>query len=752
MSEGWRQVWEDIRHALRGPDVVDEPPSEEASAPEVVESGLTAPESLLEKALPPEAAETHDSPETSTLQTPFALQSQMVPAGSDLATGTVDSPSAEFRAGPSAELGASPSEELLSGVGTARRSLVMSRQRRWVPAALAGSLVLLVALFLLRSRFTAAQPEPPTPNVIATYDGGQITIEDVQQHLSLLVPDEALQRQLQNVEGYRLLVEEIITDELVRRWAAERKADRDENFQHVMKHITEEINLDELHAQMHQRQMGVTEGEIQAYYDANRQQFGDQTLTQARDQIRTTLQAQGEDQFVQEYTDRLRENATITRDFTLLEVPEPEERELKAYYEANLERYVIPAQAMVDEIRVPAGQDEAAAQERANKALARFRSGEDLGVVAGEFSETPFTEKGTTIRKGQWDPAYDEVVFSLDEGQISDVFRAGDAFYVVRLRFIEPERQQSLDEVREQVHQDVLSEKESTWFQKNADRTLFTIHGERYTVGEFWTEYQELPPTFAADYQGTEGRKALAERLIERLLLVEDSYDQLLDVKNKEEIEEMRLDVLAQMMEQEEVDDKIQVTDEEVRAYYEEHKAEMVGPPQARIRYIVIQLGQTEDERQRAWDKADEAYKKLVPGFLKEGADFAEIARQYSEDEATANRGGEMEGWVGEGPDILAELIDHPFHQQVLSLRKEEISQPFEWSGAIYIVQVLERKEPRPLAFEEVQGYLREELRLLKHDELSVQLMQKLMDRANVTIYDQALRAFAEEQAQTGAP
>ncbi|RLC60796.1 MAG: hypothetical protein DRI48_11500 [Chloroflexi bacterium] len=151
--------------------------------------------------------------------------------------------------------------------------------------------------------------------------------------------------------------------------------------------------------------------------------------------------------------------------------------------------------------------------------------------------------------KGEREPAYEEVVFNLDEGQISDVFRAGDAFYVVRLRTIEPERQQTLDEVRQQVRQAVLDEKEEAWFQERADRTLFTIHGKRYTVGEFWQEYQELPPTFLADYQGPEGRKALAERLIERLLLVEDSYDQLLNVKNRGEIEEVRLDVLAQMME-----------------------------------------------------------------------------------------------------------------------------------------------------------------------------------------------------------
>jgi parvulin-like peptidyl-prolyl isomerase len=109
---------------------------------------------------------------------------------------------------------------------------------------------------------------------------------------------------------------------------------------------------------------------------------------------------------------------------------------------------VIPTQAVVDEIRIAVGQNEAAAQERARKTLARLRSGETFATVAGAFSETPFMEKGTRVRAGQRAPAYDAVVFSLDTGQISDVLRGGDAFYIVRRRSMEPQRQQTLSERR----------------------------------------------------------------------------------------------------------------------------------------------------------------------------------------------------------------------------------------------------------------------------------------------------------------
>lgn len=620
------------------------------------------------------------------------------------------------------------------------------RLYRYAPIALAVALIgALGVYFLLPDPGVRTGRRPPAPNVVATYGGGRITIEDVRQHLRELVPDSAAQRGFQDLQAYQLLVEEMITDELVRRWAAGRNADRDKNFQHVMKHITEEINLDELHAQIHQGQMGVTEADVRAYYDANRQRFGDQVLDMVRAQIRATLQQQRESRFAREYLARLKETATVTRDFALLAAPEAEERELQAYYETNRTQYILPAQAVVDEVRIRVDQNEAAAREKAARALTRLRAGEEFAAVARDLVGTPPPPQGTSVRKGERDPAYDAAVFTLDPGQISEVLRAGEAFYVVRLRARQPERQQGLGEVRDQVRRAVRARKEERWFTENGDRTLFAIRGKGYTLGEFWKEYRELPEAFLDRYQGSGGRQALAERLIERLLLLQDSYDRLLDSKNKQEVEEARLSVLAQMLEQEEVDEKIKVSDQEVSAYYQDHKKELTEPAQVRIRYIVIRLGEPGPERVRAWAKANEAYKQLVPGVLQKGRDFAAVARQYSEDEATAAKGGELDGWIREGPDLLAELAEHPFHEQTLGLQNGEISRPFEWGRAIYIVQVRERKEARPLTLEETKELLREELRQKKHDERRAQLSRKLLTDARVVIYDQTLRQLARE-------
>ncbi|HID61940.1 MAG TPA: peptidyl-prolyl cis-trans isomerase, partial [Anaerolineae bacterium] len=431
------------------------------------------------------------------------------------------------------------------------------------------------------------------------------------------------------------------------------------------------------------------------------------------------------------------------RNFELLDVPPPTEEELLAYYQEHREQYTVPRRAVVDEVRIGVGDDEQSARQKAEQALAKLRAGEEFAAVTADFSDVPYVEDGVVVEEGTRGTEFEAVVFALDEGQIGPVFQEGDAFHVVRLRRLEPASQQSLDEVRKQVWAAVAANKEATRFETNANKTLFTIHGQRYTVGEFYREYQELPPDFRTRYRGPQGLKDLAERLIERLLMVEDTYDRMLDAKNRQEIEEVRLDVLKQMLHQEEVDDRIEVSDEEVQQYYDQHQRQMVEPPRARIRYIRIGLGQTEDERQRAWERANQAYEKLSPGGLfgrGQGADFAAVAAKYSEDETTAAKGGQLEGWIGEGYDLLAEIYEHPFHEKVLGLKEGAISQPFEFGGSLYIVQVLERVEPRPLSLEEAQEWIRRELELQKHDELTRQLSQKLLEQAGLVVYDSVLR------------
>lgn len=638
-----------------------------------------------------------------------------------------------------------PDTEPPSGPETGPPARPRPRPHRWwlFAAALAAG-----AAALTVSWFRGREPRPPAPGVVATYDGGQITVEDVREHLAFLVPDKEARGAVRTAEDYRHLAYEMIGDELVKRWASKRGAEKETDYRHVMKHLTEEVDLDQAATKFHAGDMGVTEADLKAYYEANRERYGDQTLSEARNEIRQTLRAGKERQSEEQYIEGLKQKAVVTREFSLLELPEPGAQEIEAYYRTNAATYVVPARALVDEILFPVEDDEATAQQKAKRAQLRLRSGADFAALASEVSGAALPKEGTAVDKGIRGADYDKAVFALEPGQVSEVVRNGEAFCLVRLRSREPERQRSLDEARGQVREALLVRKEEPWFREREARTLLTIDGKPFTVGQFWEEYKELPETFRSRFLGQEGRRALAERLIERWLVLQDSRREASTPDVQKELGHRRLEVLSQMLEQEEVDDKIVVTDDEVRAFFEKHKEELAGPPRSQVRYIALRLGETGDDQTRTRKRAEEAYRKLVSGLWRKGADFVQVARQYSEDPATA----QTPVWVGEGPDVLAEVTQHPLHEYIQGIEEGKVGKPVEWDGYVYILQVLDRKAPRLPSFEQAKGHVREILTGKKHQERRRTLNDDLMTRAHVKVYESTLRTLASGDTRASKP
>lgn len=717
-SGGWKQIWQDILYSLGGAPPSGDPELELDRPNDPAETNPGAVDL-------PELASGLDKPPEQPV--PARVSGEPVNSTISSAERSADAPLVRFPE-------------------TIRRKIA-DLQPKQLGIYLFGLLLLAVGAWVvfgrsgLQARLTA--PRPPAPDVVATFKGGQITLADVEAHLQLLVPEE-FQELVQGQESFLFVVEDLVTEELVRIWAAERQPDQEEAFQHSMQHITDDINLDSFEIQLHSGSIPVAESEIQGYYDANRELFGELPLTEVREDIRQTLVSEREQEYIEDYIEQLKANASITRNFDLLEVPIPPEEDLRRYYDDNRDLLRLPRQASVTELEFPIGEDEAAARRAADDALLKLRS-------AASFEEVALASPGAllsgemVVSEGMRDADWEAAVFQLTEGQIGRVFRAGQSFFVVQLNQLQPARTQTYEEVRELVLHEVGAQSSETWFNDKGGRTLFTLRGRQYSLGEFYQEYRELPPTTQALFAGTEGMTQLAELLIERLLLVSATYDQLLDVQNQPLVDEARLQVLIQMMDQEEVDDRIEITEEEIQQFYQQNAELLALPPQVRIRYVRIGLGSSQDEAERGRQRADEAYKKLVPGFFQSGAAFEEIALEYSEDPETAVNGGELPGWIGETDDVLAEIELHPFHEVVLPMRPGEISRPFDFGGSLYIVEVIERSEAEPLSPDQARPYIEQILTDQEHDQLSAQLQEGLLEQADLVIYRQVLLDYFEE-------
>ncbi|MDF9800318.1 parvulin-like peptidyl-prolyl isomerase [Catalinimonas alkaloidigena] len=89
------------------------------------------------------------------------------------------------------------------------------------------------------------------------------------------------------------------------------------------------------------------------------------------------------------------------------------------------------------------------------------------------------------------------------------------------------------------------------------------------------------------------------------------------------------------------------------------------------------------EREQAALEKAEHVQKKLL-----EGADFAELAKQYSDDPGSAVQGGEL-GFMGRG-----QLVPQ-YEKAALALAKGEISKPVKTEFGYHIIQLLEIEEGR---------------------------------------------------------
>ncbi len=129
---------------------------------------------------------------------------------------------------------------------------------------------------------------------------------------------------------------------------------------------------------------------------------------------------------------------------------------LKARYEADLAKYTIPEQRHARHIlfKVTEQDDEQTVEKKkklAEDVLARIRKGEDFAELARQYSEGPTKDSGGDLgffSQGRMVKPFDDVVFSMKPGGVSDPVRTSFGFHIIKLEEIRPATTRSFDEVK----------------------------------------------------------------------------------------------------------------------------------------------------------------------------------------------------------------------------------------------------------------------------------------------------------------
>lgn len=130
---------------------------------------------------------------------------------------------------------------------------------------------------------------------------------------------------------------------------------------------------------------------------------------------------------------------------------------------------------------------------------------------------------------------------------------------------------------------------------------------------------------------------------------------------------------------------RVQVTEDEVRAYFDQHREEFDQPEMVHARHILVATEQEAREiRQR----------------LLEGADFAALAREKSTDPGSSQGGGDL-GFFARG-----EMVPE-FEEAAFALAVGDISEPVKSQHGYHIIQVLEKRPAQAAEYEKVKEEVR---------------------------------------------
>ncbi|KOX99221.1 SurA N-terminal domain-containing protein [Pseudomonas nunensis] len=197
----------------------------------------------------------------------------------------------------------------------------------------------------------------------------------------------------------------------------------------------------------------------------------------------------------------------------------------------------------------------------------------------------------------------------------------------------------------------------------------------------------------------------------------------------------------------------VKLTDDEVKAYYDEHAKEFMTPDQVVIDYLELkkssffdQVTVKDEDLQEAYqketanlaeqrraahilievnDKVTEAQAKAkieeVQARLAKGEKFEALAKEFSQDPGSANNGGDL-GYAGPG------VYDPAFEKALYSLTKDQVSEPIRTDFGFHLIKLLGVEAPEVPTFASLKAKLTREAKTQQVEQRFVEATKQLED------------------------
>ncbi len=252
------------------------------------------------------------------------------------------------------------------------------------------------------------------------------------------------------------------------------------------------------------------------------------------------------------------------------------------------------------------------------------------------------------------------------------------------------------------------------------------------------------PLSFRAQLKADMARQQVQGGLAASSFMLDSERQQLLALQNQTRT--FRYHVLDRS----DLSSPVEVTEEDLQAYYEERQDAFRRPEQVRLEYVVLDQAdmaadvevdeqalrdayaqrQRDAERrvshimvsfgdERTRDQA-EAELQEVKSKLEAGGDFSSLAAEYSDDESTADDAGDL-GYISRG------FFGEAFEDAVFSLNEGQVSDIVETDNGLHLIKVTELDVP---PFEELRDDLRDDVALAQAGDRFNEQVQRLIDES----------------------
>ena len=161
----------------------------------------------------------------------------------------------------------------------------------------------------------------------------------------------------------------------------------------------------------------------------------------------------------------------------------------------------------------------------------------------------------------------------------------------------------------------------------------------------------------------------------------------------------------------------VSVSDEEIRAYYEDNQADYTQEERVRARHILLRV---EDDSQAS---AVEARLLGIRARIEAGEEFAALAGELSDDPSSKVRGGDL-GFFGRGAMVA------PFEDAAFGAAPGELVGPVRTNFGYHLIEVLEKEAGGTRALDEAREEIYSTLAAERSDELAATKAAELADLA----------------------